>query len=179
MTELGSDEVPNTLADRINTALVAFTGCIGESLDEICSYSLTFGEAYVPFKPDEDDECEEDYECNQAWVRVTGIEVRFADKGFDSTPGGDTGKCEGACGGDFEIGLEVGVLRCYHVPEKGEAPDATDVMAMALQQMEDMAALFGAAMNCEVWESIDPGQWNPEGPLGGQYGGYWNFSVQL
>lgn len=178
---LGSDEHPNTLADAINAALVGFTGCIGSALDGICSYSLTFGEVYVPFKPDEGDDCDEDTaeDCNQVWVRVTDVGVKFDDKGFDTTPGGDTGKCEGACGGTFVIGLEVGVLRCYEVAEEGEAPTATEVMSYAMQSMIDMSALFGAAMNCEVWESIDTGAWQPEGPLGGQYGGYWNFTVEL
>jgi len=174
----GSDEQPITLADRINHALVEFTGCIGTSLDEICSYSLTFGEVYVPFVPNEDDDCDTEDDCNQAWVRVTDITVAYDEKGWDASPGGD-GTCEGTCGGTFVVGLEVGVLRCYEVPEGGEAPTAELVLASAMQSMEDMSAIFGAAMNCQVWESIVPGQWQPEGPLGGQYGGFWNFTVEL
>jgi len=179
MSETPSDLPPSTLADAINTALVAFTGCIGGALEELCSYSLTFGEVYVPFKPDPEEDCGEDVDCNQAWVRVTDINVAYDEKGFDTGPTSEDGSCEGACGGTFQIGLEVGVLRCYAVPEEGEAPTATDAMATAMQSMTDMAAIYQAAMNCDVWESIETGAWQPEGPLGGQYGGYWNFTVEL
>jgi hypothetical protein len=179
MTTQPEESNPHALADKINEALVGFTGCIGEALEEVCTYSLSFGDTYWPFRPDDSDDCDEDDECSQAWVRVTGINVKFEAKGFDKTPGGDTGKCEGACGGTFEIGLEVGLLRCYEIPEDGEAPTATQVMATAMQANIDMAAIFQAAMNCEVWESIDVGSWQPEGPLGGQYGGFWTFSVEL
>lgn len=180
-TPLGSDEQPNTLADQINAALIGFTGCIGSALDDICSYSLTFGEVYVPFKPDDDDDCGDDEEdwCAQAWVRVTDITPTPSPKGWDNTPGGGDGSCEGACGMMWKIGLEVGVLRCYEIPEDGEAPSATQAMATAMQAMIDSTAIFGAAMNCEVWDSIDVGSWQPEGPLGGQYGGYWTFTVEL
>lgn len=181
MTELllGSDEQPTTLADRINASLVGFTGCIGTALDDICSYSLVFGEVYVPFIPDEDDECDTDDDCNQAWVRVTDIQVVYNDKGFDSTPGDGDETCEGECGGTFRIGLEVGVLRCYEVPENGEAPTASLVLASAMQSMEDMSKIYQAAMNCAVWQAIETGPWQPEGPLGGQYGGFWAFTVEL
>jgi hypothetical protein len=177
---LGSDEQPTTLADRIHAALVGFTACIGTSLEGICSYSLTFGDTYIPFMPNEDDDCDTDEDCNQAWVRVTGVTVAYDDdKGWDKTPGGDGGPCDGTCGGTFSIGLEVGVLRCYEVPEGGEAPTADLVLASAMQSVEDMSAIYLAAMNCEEWESIDTQGWNPEGPLGGQYGGWWNFTVEL
>lgn len=179
MTTETPEANPHALADKINTALVGFTGCIGEALEEICSYSLTFGEVYWPFSPDEEDGCDEGEDCSQAWVRVTDINVAFNQKGFDSGPIRDDGSCEGACGGTFRFNLEVGVLRCYDIPEGGEAPTATQVMSVAMQANIDMAAIYQAAMNCEVWESITPGSWQPEGPLGGQYGGYWNFTVEL
>lgn len=180
---LGSDEHPNTLADAINAALVGLAGCVGSALDDICTYSVTFGEAYVPFQPDEGEECDEDTEedCNQAWVRVTDVNVVMDDKGWDTTPGGDDGSCEGACGGTFQIGVEIGVLRCYPIPEKGEAPTATDVMSYSMQSMIDMTAIYQAAMNCDDAgiEHIVVGQWQPEGPLGGQYGGFWNFTIEV
>lgn len=178
-----STPTPNVapeLAEQINAALVGFTGCVGSALDGICSYSLTFGEVYVPFQPDEDDQCDEDddSDCNQVWVRVTDVSVGYDEKGFDANPAAD-GSCEGACGGTFRFGLEVGVLRCYPPPAEGEAPTATDVLSYAMQSMIDMSALYQAAMQCEVWESISVGQWQPEGPFGGQYGGFWNFTVEL
>lgn len=177
----GSDETRDGLAEAINAALIGFTGCIGIALDGICTYSLMFGESYVPFRPDEEDDCgdDEDEWCAQAWVRVTDVAVSYNEKGFDTGPSDQDGSCEGACGGTFTIGLEVGVLRCYEVPEDGEAPTAMQVMTTAMQSMIDMSAIYQAALNCDVWQSINVGAWQPEGPLGGQYGGFWNFTVEL
>lgn len=157
-------------ADRINDALVTFTGCIGEALSDICSYGLTMGEAYVPFLPDPEDDCEEEEEfCSQVWVRVMGGAAVNEPVEFDGrfTPG------------EMGLDIEVGVLRCFDVPEGGEAPSASDVLAAAAQAMSDMNAIYCAAMNCEVWEAIESGQWNPSGPTGGQYGGTWTFTVTI
>lgn len=168
MSVMGSDETPATGADRLNEALVAFTGCIGEALEDICSYSLTIGESYVPFAPDEDDDCDDGEEqCSQAWVRVTDV-TPTSSEGWDDD-----------CATVLRIGLEVGVLRCIEIPEDGEAPTGLDVMAAAMQSMTDMNVIYCAAMACEVWESIESGQWSPEGPLGGQYGGMWTFTVEV
>lgn len=154
-------------ADPLNDALVAFTGCVGESLN-LCSYGLTVGESYVPFDPDPTDECENDeVACEQAWVRVMSI-----------APTGDIG-WSGDCAVVLRVELEVGVLRCFDVPEGGEAPSASEVLVAATQAMEDMQAIYCAAMGCEVWSSIETGQWVPQGPLGGQYGGTWTFTVEL
>lgn len=166
---LGSDEQPD-LAEGLNTALVAFTGCIGEAMADICSYGLTIGDSYVPFDPDPEDDCEEDeVACSQVWVRVTGI-----------TPTATPGSWEnGDCGAVLQIGLEVGVLRCYDIEEDGQAPTASDVLAAATQAMSDMKAIYCAAMGCEVWDSIASGSWVPLGPAGGQYGGSWTFTTTL
>lgn len=164
-------EVSGNAADDLNTALVAFTGCIGEALEELCSYGLTYGDAYVPFLPDEDDTtCDEDEVlCSQAWVRVTDV---------SPSPGGIEA-WGGDCAVELTVGLEVGILRCVDIPEGGEAPTMTGVLTAAMQANTDMQAILCAAMGCEVWGSLDVGQWQPTGPLGGQYGGIWTFSVTL
>lgn len=150
-------------------ALIEFTACIGSALEDICSYGLTVGDAYVPFLPDEDDDCDEEEEmCAQAWVRVTGV-TPVATDGFDG----------GTCSSVLQIGLEVGVLRCFGIEEDGEAPSATQVLEGAAQAMKDMNAIFCAGMACEAFETGSAGQWNPTGPAGGQYGGVWTFTVEL
>lgn len=163
-----------TPAEAINTALAAFTSCIGESLIDICSYGLTIGGEYVPFNPDDEDGCEEgEAFCSQAWVRVDQV----------STSGNPS--WGGDCATEMSLTLEVGVLRCFGIEEDGEAPSATDVMTAAFQSMDDMNAIFCAAMNCEttegvhVFSSIESGTWVPQGPLGGQYGGTWTFTVTI
>jgi hypothetical protein len=64
-------------------------------------------------------------------------------------------------------------------PEDGEAPTASDVLVAATQAMADMQAIMCAALGCEVWDAIEVGEWSPSGPLGGQYGGIWTFTVEL
>lgn len=163
----GSDEETPTGADLLNAALVGFTGCIGEALIDICSYGLTIGETYVPFNPDDDDDEDCDVLCSQVWVRV-----------MSANPTGST-SWEGDCATEMSLELEVGVLRCFDIPEKGEAPTASETLLAAMQAMTDMNAIYCAAMSCEVWDSIESGEWSPTGPLGGQYGGVWTFTVVL
>lgn len=164
---IGSDEIL-TPDERLHDALIGFTGCVGEALEDLCSYGLTIGESYVPFDPDPEDNCDaEEVMCSQAWVRVMSVQ-----------PTGSTG-WSGDCATVLRIDLEVGVIRCIEIEEEGEAPKASDVLVAALQAMTDMNAIFCAAMACEVWESIESGAWSPAGPLGGQYGGSWTFMVEV
>jgi hypothetical protein len=86
---------------------------------------------------------------------------------------------DGDCALTLRLDLEVGVLRCIEIEEDGEAPTASDVLAAAVQAMTDMNAILCAAMACEVWDAINVGQWTPSGPLGGQYGGTWTFTVEI
>jgi hypothetical protein len=158
------------LAEKLNDALIEFTACVGNSVEDICSYGFTIGETYVPFNPDPDDGCEDDEDayCSQLWVRVT-----------NSNP--SAGSVESFAGQDctlvMEINLEVGIYRCVEIPEDGEAPTATDVLVAGTQAMEDMKRILCAALSCDVWDSINVGVWQPTGPLGGQYGGIWTFTV--
>lgn len=158
--------------ERLQDALISFTLCVGSTLENLCSYGLTVGEAYVPFLPDPDEDhlCDEDdIMCSQAWVRVMGAAVAVPSEAWNGDPFTHASTIE----------LEVGVLRCIDIPEDGEAFFALDAAAGALRSVADMNAILCAAMNCEVWESIQVGAWNPVGPMGGQYGGIWTFSVEI
>lgn len=174
MSEMGSDDATATPADALIATLVAFTGCVGEAMEDLCSYSLTIGETYVPFDPDEDEGCDDEDEdnCSQLWVRVTGIEVA-ASSSFD---GGD-------CAATMNIGLEVGILRCFPTMEDGEAPTASMVLTAAAQSMIDMNAIMCAGQTCEAIEehaiAINIGSWSPMGPMGGEYGGVWTFTLEI
>lgn len=167
MSEMTSD---GAATDRMLDSLVSFTGCVGEALEGICSYGLTIGETYVPFDPDPEDDCAEgEAVCSQAWVRVMGASPRYAQDSFE----------DGDCSVVLALTLEVGVIRCIDISEDGEAPTANEVLVAAMQSMTDMRAIYCAAMACEVWDSINSGQWTPSGPLGGQYGGVWTFDVEV
>lgn len=172
MSETGI--TPVKAADRLNDALVTFTGCVGDAFDDICTYGLTIGDTYVPFDPDEDEadaeECD-DYGCSQVWVRVDNINV-------PPSAGWDNG-----CATTLRLEVEVGVVRCFDIPEDGAAPTASDVLGYAMQAMTDMNTILCAAMSCEAventFDSIDAGVWMPIGPIGGQYGGSWTFMIDL
>ena len=167
------DPVSGNGADRLNDALIRFTGCIGSAFDDICTYGLTVGDTYVPFDPDEDEaeneDCDE-YGCSQVWVRVENINAITPDS------------WDNGCAVRFRIELEVGVIRCFDIPEEGEAPTATQVLVSATQAMKDMNTIFCAAMGCDTvddeFDSIVAGTWLPLGPIGGQYGGTWSFTVE-
>lgn len=164
---------PPDKAGNLNEALVAFTGAIGTALYKICSYGLTYGDTYVPFMPDEiDNTCSDEEEalCSQAWVRV--VEVHPTPGAAESWNGGD-------CAIELSVTLEVGTVRCVSIPEGGEAPTVTDALSAALQANEDMLTIHCAAMSLEVWSSISSGTWTPHGPMGGQYGGIWTFTVTI
>lgn len=161
---------PDLGLSHLQAALVEFTGCIGSALANICSYGLTIGESYVPFDPDPEDECEdEEAMCSQVWVRVASTDVTNVTSGFEA----------GGCGGSMAVVLEVGVKRCIAIAEGGEAPTTSEVLVAALQAMDDMQKLYCAAMGCKVWDGITVGQWVPFGPAGGEYGGTWNFTVEI
>lgn len=164
-------ENPDDADIPLNAALIAFTGCISEAFDDLCSCVLTYGDSYLPVLPDEDDEgCdEEEVLCSQAWVRVSDIAP--SPNGIDAW-GGD-------CSIELSVNLEVGVLRCVTIPEGGEAPTVSDALEAAVQANKDMQTILCAALNCDVWGSINVGQWQPSGPLGGQYGGVWSFTVTV
>lgn len=162
-----------TGADLLNDALIQFTGCIGSAFDDICTYGLTVGDTYVPFDPDEDEADSEDcdeYGCSQVWVRVENVNAITPDS------------WDNGCSMTFRIELEVGIVRCFDIPEDGEAPTATQVLAAATQAMSDMNTILCAAMGCDTvegqFDSIVAGTWLPIGPIGGQYGGSWAFTIE-
>lgn len=164
MTQLtDEDESP------VIKALIEFTGCIGGSFTDVCSYALIPGDAYIPFTPDDDGDSCDDEDCSQVWVRVANAGVaRPAQEGWDES-----------CSTSLMLDLEVGIMRCMEVVEKGEAPTGTALLGYAMQAMDDMNTIMCAAMNCEVWTSISMGQWTPIGPMGGEFGGQWTMSVQV
>ena len=72
--------------------------------------------------------------------------------------------------------LEVGVVRCIAVEDEGELPTKDELTLIALEQMEDQAALRYAINNAAPrMNSLD--NWVPEGPQGGCIGGHWTLYV--
>lgn len=168
--DLGEENLPAAVV-ALQNALIEFTGCISDALTDVCSVGFTLGEAYVPFDPDPDEKCAREAECSQAWVRVMNVQPKGASR--ESFGGED-------CAISMSLELEVGILRCIKVPAKGKAPFATDVLIAGMQALTDMQAILCAALACDVWEdTLQIGQWNPQGPLGGQHGGTWTFMAEI
>lgn len=170
MSEMTGD-LPVTAAERLHDALIAFSTCVGLAVPDICSFGVTIGESYVPFNPDPEDDCEEEeVACSQLWVRVESVSEN------PGIPGG----WDGDCAATLSLEIEVGVLRCLDVPEEGEAPVASEMLLASMQAMSDMTAIRCAAVSCDAWSGpVVPGPWRPLGPLGGQYGGLWMFTVEI
>lgn len=169
--EFAVDETQSPAVVALENAIIEFTGCIDDALPDVCSVGFTLGEGYVPFDPDPEDGCKaDDVACSQAWVRAMNVQPKA---------GSGVGFSGEDCSVTLSLELEVGVLRCIKIPPRGAAPRATDVLVAGMQALTDMNAILCAALGCDVWDSIEIGQWNPNGPLGGQYGGTWTFSVEL
>lgn len=171
--ELADCASASLVADsRLHAGLIGIMLSIGSAID-VCSYGLVIGDSYVPFDPDED-ECQDDEgddaTCEQVWVRVAQV-----------TPTGGVDTFRGMCGQEMQLALEVGVLRCIETPEQGEAPRASDMLAAVLQSMDDMNAIYRGAMGVDddLFDEIIAGEWTPVGPMGGQYGGIWTFTVTI
>lgn len=167
-----SDVMPEPDLNALSAAILEFVGCMATAVPDVCSYGWTVGEQYVPFAPDDDEDCEVNeagVPCSQLWVRIAGV-----------TPApGATDGWDGQCGLQKQVSLEVGVIRCFAVPEDGEAVTATEILQSAMVSVDDMTAIECAAMNCEVWDRITLGEWTPLGPSGGQYGGVWSFTATI
>lgn len=164
-----------TQVELLNNALFTFTACISTALNDVCSWGITIGEQYVPFDPDDEDNCgTEEAGCTQLWTRVIDVTPTAIPDSFGGT----------GCAMDLRISVEVGILRCIELHEGGEAPTATEVHVASMQSMEDMQNILCAALNCkdeddkDIFSAITVGQWQPIGPLGGQYGGTWTFTLE-
>ena len=157
------------LSDSITDSMAALLGCLDLAVPDVCSFGWTVGEAYVPFDPDPDEQCaDDDVMCSRVWLRVGGIATDSAGSGFGQT-----------VQGDFSLNLEVGINRCFDIPEGGQAPTASEVLEAAAKSMDDMDRILCAVVNCQAFNDVVPLSWTPDGPLGGIYGGIWNFQVDI
>lgn len=78
--------------------------------------------------------------------------------------------------------IEVGVLRCYDVPDDGEF-DSELLMSMWLRQMADLGAIERAIACCtgRSWDSNQfvVGNYRPIGPEGDLFGGAMAIAMQI
>lgn len=119
------------------------------------------------------DDCDSDDEggCGQAWVRLVNAYPSVSVGVAELTPG----NCTKAFGYD----LEIGILRCSPIEEKGGAMDPAEMLATTQLQIADMLTMQQAIMCCTAFETDDfvMGTYQPIGPEGGVVGGIWPVSI--
>lgn len=105
--------------------------------------------------------------CGQAWVRVTSSYMA-SELGVQDTDGGN-------CNLELNVELEIGVLRCLEIPDRGEANTPAELLAAFRQQQADMLAVRRSVLCCDAVdiEDVIMGVFSPIGPQGGLYGGVW------
>lgn len=83
----------------------------------------------------------------------------------------------GKCATEFEVGVEIAILRCAPVvTEGGELPDDAEQLAASMLQNFDMG-LMHKVISCtevpQVFDFLTLGTFTPIGPDGGCLGGSW------
>lgn len=111
--------------------------------------------------------------CGMAWTRIESAYPSESVAQVRVTPN--------SCGAQLGIDIELGVLRCYPLPDNGQPPDAQVLAEAAAAQQNDMMAIWRAVNCCEILKDVNVdyllGVFAPSGPLGGVVGGTWTVSV--
>lgn len=119
-------------------------------------------------------EDEPDGECGMAYVRLSTI--------YPSTVVGQLDLSTGNCGAGQGFDVEVGIFRCFPLPEDGSAPDPGDLLEATTQQIADARTMW-TTLSCCGWlddqKAFVMGQYVPVGPSGGVIGGVFPVSAWL
>lgn len=138
--------------------------CIAERFGELCGWGVIAGD-----QPSLDfcGGCDGG-KCGQWWIAVQGIFpfTRFPDPDEAAN-----------CATELAITVQVGIVRCFPVPEDGSAPTHEQHAEAFAEQMADALALHAAAVCCPSGHEVAVGSWSPIGPDGGCLGGTWSLRV--
>lgn len=114
------------------------------------------------------------YSCDDkdglAWVQLTAQ--------YPSTNVAQPTRGVTKCGADYGIGVNIGIIRSFPIPEDGEPPEVSVFEAMALQQLREMEVIRYALVCCYP-EDVALGSYTPIGPQGGAFGGAWVANIAL
>lgn len=109
---------------------------------------------------------------DMAWVRLLNA--------YPSNQPGQLAQALGNCDSSRGMDVEIGILRCYDIPEDGEALSQEQVNEMSAIQLADLGYIW-SAVSCCGSDPNDPDHWTskdwlmanyvPLGPDGGLYGG--------
>lgn len=151
----------------INTKMTALAACICQNVegaDGFCFCGVMPGDSWYDMTtPGED--------TGQAWVRLANM--------YPATNFGEPDTSLSNCTKGTGIELEIGVIRCFEIPDNGENPSQELLLELLDKQVIDAGALRTAVECCEHFEDYSLGVWSPIGPLGGIYGGVWTLTAQV
>ena len=91
---------------------------------------------------------------------------------------GQAGALSTRCERPLQVLVNVGVMRCYPVPEDGSAPPQAAMDAAVSQMLRDMSSVQ-RAITCCYEGDIDLGPFTVIGPDGGCFGGFWQVFIDL
>lgn len=118
--------------------------------------------------------CEDtDADCGIAYVKVT--------LQYPSQIIGVQDLQPGNCATGLGFDLEMGIFRCFPIPEDGSSPEQ-DVMDEIFHRQMDDAEAMRLAITCCTWldgKDFILGAYTPQGPAGGFIGGTYTLSATI
>jgi hypothetical protein len=142
----------------------ALEACLADKFGSLCAWGVVAGSA-----PSLDycGGCEGDG-CGQWWIAVQSI---FP---FTTFPNPDD---TAQCGTELGVNIQVGVARCFPVPEDGDPVTHEQHAEAFAEQMADALAMHAAIACCVTGYTVALGTYDPIGPEGGCLGGTWTLNV--
>lgn len=137
--------------------------CIRPKLEKcslpVCRYDILISDAD---QLDGCDCCDEGPFNGRVWARVAS-----------STASGDLNSCQSS----LESEVRLGISRC--AVSDAALPSSIDLRNQAQIGYADRAALLSGIVSCRNPEyKVSVQGWNPLGPSGGCFGGYWTINIR-
>lgn len=161
------------MSNFVSDRLIAVAACLcqqirDDGLPEPDWCGVLPGEAPFPVYLGED--------CStQAWVRLG---TAYPSDGF---AGDQQQQQPGNCTSGLGIDVEIGILRCFPMPEDGAGPSESEIADAFDLQTSDMLTMWRAVNCCTDLpnsEFILTG-YTPIGPQGGLIGGSWGIRLVM
>lgn len=151
------------------TILQDLATCLCDNIHQTTGVGLCWCGVYPGGVPawDHCTDCDSDM-CGMGFVTVTGA-TRY-------TSFGQALQTPTKCDAMTQLGVSMGVLRCFPMEEDGSAPSADALTEVAAQLALDMEAIRFAAVCCYKGDVI-LNSYEPIPPTGGCIGGQWLLTV--
>lgn len=155
--------------------LIALAACLcqqirDDGLPEPCFCGVLPGEAASPLYAGD---CDGD-NCGMAWVRMG---TAYPSDGFGDEQNQQPGNCVSGLGMD----VEMGIVRCFPIPEDGAVPSESELSVAFAQQIDEMMTMWRAVSCCPDLpnKEVMLTGYTPIGPGGGMIGGTWGLRLVM